>query len=544
MRNRIFSFSYLFFSSIFLAGCGTSSENNLPYPQQADSTYQTIAIMGTNDMHGALLPNGPYLSSYKEVLKSQWRDDFIWLDAGDEFQGSLESNFFYGASVVDFFNYEQLNAAAVGNHEFDFGFEKLNDRFKQAHYPYLASNISPEFGAKKNTILDVDGTKIGIIGLSTLQTPITTATNVSRIQFENLAKSTIVESSNLKAKGADIVLVVAHVGAECVDKNAVIKTALYKKSDIQSQCQSDDELVRYLNQLPKNTIDGVVSGHTHSIIHHWINGVPVIQSGAFGKYFSVMYLTFNKISKKVEADQTMIEGPVSIDKGTEQKPAFFHGSEIKEDPKINEILAPYLEKIEKLKSEKITIVENPVTRDYSGESSFGNLVTDVILKESGADVAIFNAGGIRANWEPGTLTYGDVFKAFPFDNLIVTAELSGSDLIKLMQIIQSGKKGFYATARLHQIVTLNPNKLVDVTFSDGTKIDPSKTYKIVTNDFLINGGDDFSQAIQVVNFKNKHLGPSVRDVLLDSLRKMKSVNTSENPLIDKAHPRVEIQVSP
>lgn len=516
----------------------------MPYPQQAGSAYQTIAIMGTNDMHGALLPNALYLSSYKEVLKSQWKDNFIWLDAGDEFQGSLESNFFYGASVVEFFNYEQLNAAAVGNHEFDFGFEKLQDRFKQAHYPYVASNISPEFGAQKNTVLDIDGTKIGIIGLSTLETPITTATDVSRVQFEDLAKSTIEQSAVLKKNGANIVLVVAHVGAQCLDKNAVIKAELYKESDIQSQCKPDDELVLYLNKLPKGIIDGVVSGHTHSIIHHWINGIPVIQSGAFGKYFSVMYMTFNKNSKKIESDQTMIEGPVFINKGTDQKSVFFHGSEIKEDRGVNELLAPYLEKIEKLKSEKITVVENPVTRDYSGESSFGNLITDVILKESGADVAIFNAGGIRSNWEVGTLTYGDVFKAFPFDNLVVTAELSGSDLIKLMQIIQSGTKGFYPTAGLHQVVTLNPNKLVDVTFYDGTKIDPSKTYKIVTNDFLINGGDDFSQAIQVVNFKNKHLGLLVRDVLVDSLRKIKSLNTSENPLVDKAHPRIEVQISP
>lgn len=121
---------------------------------------EAIAILGTNDIHGALAPfslktreasnslSTSYpaggvatLAAYIDILRSEWGDHLIWLDAGDQFQGSIDSNSQQGAPMVQFFNATHLTASAVGNHEFDFGLPALKARMSEAHYPYLAANI-------------------------------------------------------------------------------------------------------------------------------------------------------------------------------------------------------------------------------------------------------------------------------------------------------------------------------------------------------------------------------------------------------------------
>lgn len=559
------------------------SDYPYPKPEKASSKYETLVLLGTNDLHGTVVSNTakaslfeggdpqPYryaglsfLGSYVSALRSEWGDHLVWLDAGDEFQGSLESNLFYGASMVDFFNAKKLNAAAIGNHEFDFGFSELQNRFKQAHYPYLSANVISQvsgkpFSEKASSILTAGDVKVGVIGLSTLETPFTTATNVKELKFASLVDATVSESEKLRQAGADIVVVVAHVGTVC-GKSTSLSPKLYEESVKQPNCGSQDELVSYLNQLPNHTIDAVVSGHTHSFVHQWINHIPVIQSGAFGRYFSLIYLTVDKETKKIITDKTVIEGPVPVCEkifSNQQNcegnqplssegrgdlvPFQYHGVEIQEDQKVNEILDPYVQQVIEKKAKTISYVNAPITKKQNEESSFGNLITDALVAETKSDIGIFNAGGIRSDWAQGLLTYGDVFRAFPFDNIVVTADLSGEDLITLLKAIQSGNKGFYPTAGVRQIVSLNPRALLSVSLIDGSSIDPKRTYQIVTNDFLLNGGDDFKNVIGKITFGNiGHYG-MVRDVLIHYIQKFQSLNGVDHPLIDPNVPRLLVK---
>ena len=123
--------------------------------QSPGADEDTIAIVGINDFHGSLLPKerklpdgrivrsggASALAGMLQILKEETRGRLLVIDAGDEWQGTIESNQVKGASVVEFFNRIGVSAAAIGNHEFDFGIPSLHSRFREAKYPYLTGNI-------------------------------------------------------------------------------------------------------------------------------------------------------------------------------------------------------------------------------------------------------------------------------------------------------------------------------------------------------------------------------------------------------------------
>ena len=110
--------------------------------------------MYTNDIHGYFFPKKSkktketfevggmeYLSSYASILRSQFKSNFIWLDGGDIFQGGFETKLSNGTLMTKYFNYENISASTIGNHEWDFGQTYLKDRLKESNFPYIVSNI-------------------------------------------------------------------------------------------------------------------------------------------------------------------------------------------------------------------------------------------------------------------------------------------------------------------------------------------------------------------------------------------------------------------
>ena len=158
-----------------------------------------LMVIGINDTHGALLSIPPpkwisagtssdiggadWFAGYVDAIRADYRargGEVVILDAGDEFQGTLISNQFHGKSVTDVYNAIGVTASALGNHEFDFGIPVLKERIAQARYPILAANMfvkgtrqRPEW-IKPSTLIDQGGIKIGIVGLATTETPLTT----------------------------------------------------------------------------------------------------------------------------------------------------------------------------------------------------------------------------------------------------------------------------------------------------------------------------------------------------------------------------------
>ncbi|MCM2277466.1 MAG: 5'-nucleotidase C-terminal domain-containing protein [Oligoflexia bacterium] len=608
---------------LLLFSCSTSQKDtvelDIPVATGKDG-LETLVIMGTNDIHGALAPETAKsrepegvkpveyqfggvatLAAYVNALRREHGDRFLWLDGGDEFQGSLESNSEKGAGMVRFFNRSALGGASIGNHEFDFGPETgdspdrlgaLKTRMMEARYPYLAANIldraTGQLKEFPNTfpskIYPLGKVKVGVIGLSTLDTPKTTsALNVKGLIFSALREATLREAQALRGQGAEIIVIVAHVGLRCMPGRAPTWHMIRKASDPLGECGTNDEMVSLLRSLPGGTVDAVVSGHSHQIVHHWVAGVPVIQAGSFGRFFNLIYLTYDVNQKKLLHDRTRIEGPVPVCakvfqnqndcNGDRPAPkagrgplvqARFHGKAIEPDEAVNELLRPAFEKAARIKNEPVGETATPLIPDRMKETALGNLVADAVRLAGKADVALVNAGGIRAPIEQGKFNYGAVFRVLPFDNSIVTLKLTGKELKRILRIAESGSRGYAPTSGLKlrligpehdapsddlnsdgKIEPWEINRLIEARLADGSPIKDEKSYTLATVDFLVTGGDDVGWAMQQVPAERQlHTDWLIRDAVAQHIRKLsesKPVNSPGQELMDPANPRVKFE---
>jgi 5'-nucleotidase len=594
-------------------------------PVEETRDIETIAIAGTNDIHGALapmemktreatgVPGTPYLAggvaylaSYIKILRDELGPKLLWLDAGDEFQGTIESNPNHGAAMVGFFNAAGLNAAAIGNHEFDFGAEapdttdrlsSLKHRMLEAKYPYLAANIADkatgELEQFPNTfpskIFPVGRVKVGVIGLSTVDTPRTTLpTNVEPLSFTSLHDATVREAAELRKQGADVVVVTAHAGTFCDLSHAPQGHALRKPTDIQGACK-DEEIARLIKSLPPGTIDGVISGHTHSLIHHWIAGVPVVQAGSSGRYFNVLYLTYDLLHHQLLADRSRIEGPIPICPAVFQNQADcngdrpappaakggrgplitpeFHRIAVHVDSHIEKLLAPTFAEADLTKNKVYGQAATSLEHNRYAEAPLGNLLADSIRAAAKSDFAFMNAGGIRADIEQGPITYGEIFRVSPFDNTIVILKLTGKQVRTLIRIAESGARGFPPVSGM-QLKLIHPdsdapsddlngdghidtweiNRLLEIRLPNGELLNDRKEYTLATLDYLVLGGDDMGWIMPQLNHGDKKpdfTGVIVREALASYISELTkrdgAVNGPTSPLVNSAAPRIVFQ---
>jgi 2',3'-cyclic-nucleotide 2'-phosphodiesterase/3'-nucleotidase len=213
------------------AGTGAAPPVSSQPPFPAGTRF--IRIIATNDFHGALEPrpdaNGvrrggaAYVGAAIDRAKKECAPECetLLLDGGDMFQGTPASNLSFGRPVVDYYNRMGYAASALGNHEFDWGVDTLRARMRQARYGILGANVRYTDGRDVNwirndTIVTRGRTRIGIIGVSTVNTPTTTrSANVAGLRFDDPAPIVDSIGAALRKRGANLVVVIAHAGAFC-----------------------------------------------------------------------------------------------------------------------------------------------------------------------------------------------------------------------------------------------------------------------------------------------------------------------------------------
>ncbi len=568
--------------------------------QSTDPNQETIAIVAINDFHGNLLPKDRKLpdgrvvksggaialASMIKILREEMPGRVAIVDAGDEWQGTLESNQTKGQTVVDFYNRLGVGTAAIGNHEFDFGIPEMTARFKEAKYPYVASNVFEKKSKKRphwknvypSTVLNVDGYKIGVIGVSTISTPGTTRfENVSHLDFKNAVKPVTVESKQLRKDGANLVLVTAHAGTSCQDNLNLKSWKTWDEATPASHCNQEEEIAQFAKGLDAGTVDGIVSGHTHQVIHHFFNHVPVVQDEAYNQFFNIIYFTFDRKTKEIVPSMTRIEGLIPIcteffvhqshcdvrrlgkAESPELTQAYFHGKPVQDDDEISAWLKPIEASTEKYRNEVLGVAELPLEFRRDKETSFGNLVADIYREEGKTDFAILNSGGIRTPLDAGYITYDGIYRALPFDNTLNVVKLSGKRLKLLLRIVSSGAHAIPTISGLKiTIVPLSKevgrtdlngdgkleeweaNRLVKVETADGKPIQDKKIYTVSMYDYLVNGGDDlswFMKAVPKKDILSSHSEYS-RDLVSQYLKRVKTVNKISAPLVDPKNPRI------
>ncbi|HVD64852.1 MAG TPA: bifunctional metallophosphatase/5'-nucleotidase [Lapillicoccus sp.] len=474
--------------------------------------------------------------------------------AGDLIGASpLLSAAFHDEPSIEALNKLGLDVSSVGNHEFDEGYKELQrmanggciddgpngannqnscalHRFKGADFPYLAANV--KYAGTNETILPayaikkVAGAKIGFIGMTLRDTPtIVTASGIAGLEFTDEVDTANALVPVLKAQGVNAIVVLIHQGGTPGQQTWIGPDGKpYKVNPTyDAACQNGSELAPDSPIIPiaKNlspAIDMIVSGHTHQPYICDIKDPAgqdrlVTSASSFGRLYTDTELTYDRrtqdiVRAKVESSNVLVTRNVA------------------KDPAQTKIITDYNTAIAPVASRVIGHITADVTRtgNPAGESPLGDLIADAQLADksvvdgfSPPVIAFMNPGGIRAelsfaaskwNEAPGDITYEEAFTVQPFNNYLVSMDLKGSDIYALLtqQVtgLNSGSQKKTLQVSAGFTYTMTPTGPVDGSVAlNGVAIDKNVTYRIVTNNFLSDGGDNFPA---FKNGTNKYFG--------------------------------------
>ncbi|AYK06749.1 bifunctional metallophosphatase/5'-nucleotidase [Brevibacillus laterosporus] len=439
-----------------------------------DAITTHVTIAHTNDVHGHIDENesGKEFGYAKmSTLIKEWREEnknFLLLDAGDTFQGTIFVNQFKGESVLPILNHLNYNTMAAGNHEFDFGYEQLLKLRDQLKYPVINANVVKEDGTNLLVPVyktEINGKKFAFLGFVAEDTPILThPDNVKGLTFKSpveVAKKMVPE---LK-KEVDHVVVVSHIGIDV-----------------------DREVAKAVDG-----IDLIVGGHSHTPLRQpeKVNGTYIVQDWEYGKSLGRADLFYYK-NKLVGFSGGLVE----------------YDKNVKPDPEVEKLVKDVVNKVDNAMKVVIAKAEVPLDGDRElvrkQETNIGNLIADVMrektqsIKGHEADIAITNGGGIRTQLPAGDITKKDLYTLLPFPNTLVIIEATGDEIVKAMEVgVSEVEKGAGRFPHISGMsFSYNPTKpagqrLVEVKVA-GNPIDLKKTYRIATNDFIATGGDGYS----------------------------------------------------
>lgn len=529
-----------------------------------------IDVVGTSDLHGwaephrAALPDGRILESgglrnlagYLDILRARLPDGVVLVDAGDMFQGTLLSNLFEGKSLVPVLNLLGYDAMAIGNHEFDYGPEgpkaaatqpgddpigALAAAARAAKFSFLAHNLYVGESADRPagvdpagyTIVERRGVKVGILGLATPDTVnVTNPANVSAFRFADMASEALAGAEALRRAGAEVIVGVFHEGNRCAD--------LSDPGDL-SSCDADRGLIAVLQALPEGLFDAVVGGHTHARVGHFVNGMPVIQSGAHGRAFGLVELSIDPHTRRPIAGATRIRSAIPVceqviretgdcnakrfQEGMTLVQATFEGAPVVANSAVDALLSPFAGRVAEKQAEPLGAqVARPLVRQYRSESPLGNALAEVLLQAAGTDFALLNSGGLRADLKPGALTYGALYEVLPFDNNVATLTLTGVQLIQMFEVLLSSHHGIpqIAGLRLRVEQCSDGARVIEARDGRGQPIESDKLYRMALSDFLAMGGDGLTEFLAGIPAAHRDLGlkseRNLRDAIAAQIR--------------------------
>jgi len=526
----------------------------------------TISIVGTNDLHGhieALPRMGGYIANLRRA-RARDGGGVVLLDAGDMFQGTLESNINEGAAVVRAYNVLKYDAAAIGNHEFDFGpvgpatapggsgddpRGALKARAAEARFPFLAGNLIdaatgaapawPNFGATR--LLHVAGVKVGVIGIANPWTAsMTLPANFAGLRALPDAPAVVAAARTLRREGAAAVIVVAHVGGSC---------ARFTAPDDLASCASDSDIFQLARALPAGTVDAIVAGHTHAGVAHRVAGIPIIETYDKGYGFGRIDLLVDLFRDRARSKalpavvDARIFPPQAVPKPGLPFGGSYEGAPLAPDAAVAAAIAPALAAARARREAPLGVtVARPIAPSYDAESALGNLFTDLMrAARPKADVALTTGGSIRAQLPAGALTYGQFYEALPFDDRFVTMAITGADLAALVARNLGRAGGIVSLSGLRAAAACAAGAVeVTLTRPDGKPVGAGERLTLVTSEFLATGGGGFfPDELRRRAGATTDDGPPIRDAMADVLRARKTPIDPANPLLhDAAHPRL------
>ncbi len=519
-----------------LVAAGTAEAK--PKPWQREFQLQVLSF---NDFHGHLDPpagtdatlgaqldpsatpvgGAEYLASTLEGLRSTTRYSQT-VAAGDLIGGSpFLSGLFHDEPAVESLNAMGLDVSSVGNHEFDEGVTELlrmqrggchpvdgcyqpwgAGGYPGADFPWLAANVVREKNGRTilpgTTVKRINGVKVGYIGMTLEATPTLVAqSGIKGIQFKDEVKTANKAARELRRRGVQTIIVLLHEGG--------LQAGTYQ------QCNGISGPIVDIAKNLDSEIDLVVTGHTHQ---PYVCDIPdprgkprmVTSAASFGRVVTETTLTIDKFSGDVQRKKTTSVNHLV--------------TRTDKDATQTEIVNRWRSASAPIANEVVGSITADINRSANRdtEGPLANLIADAQLAATsdpangGAQIALMNPGGVRADLDYekisggeqlGQVTYGEAFEVQPFGNLLVTLDLTGAQIERLLeQQAVAGRPGGRDVLILG--VSTGFTFSYDKAAPFGSRIDPASiqlngaplnpttTYRVTTNNFLADGGDAFT----------------------------------------------------
>ncbi len=418
-RLNLFILSLCLFAFSF-ADC-TFAEGTLDGETSGD-----IVVLYTNDVHCAVDDNLGYasLAAYRALIKEE--TDYVTLvDVGDAIQGEAIGAVSEGGNIVDIMNAVGYDLAVLGNHEFDYGIDRLSELIDQSDATYLSCNLS-YLGSgeslvdqiKPYEILDYGDVQVAYIGVTTPETMSKTAQTIFQDEegnylydfcgadetaFYDLVQGYV---DGCRDEGADYVILLTHLG--------VLDT---------SSPFTSTELIE-----ATNGVDAVLDGHSHSVIPSAIiqnsDGEPVVLSSTGTKLENIGRLT---ITQSGDVSTTLIS---RIDYTDEETAAVLQGIQEEYEEIFSEVVCESEVQLTVITDDGFLAVRNR-------ETNTGDFCADAYRTVTGADVAFVNGGGIRAGIEVGDVTFEDLINISPYGNELCLVETTGQQILDALEMASS-----------------------------------------------------------------------------------------------------------
>ena len=393
----------------------------------------------------------------------------IYVFDGDLLSPSLMSSTDQGQSAIDLTNLVPFDLAVPGNHEFDFGPDNFFAKAKASAYPWAAINITdkdgkPPAGLSGVMVKEMAGLKIALIPVAQDTTP--EVASVGDLQFQPSVFSAIAAAKAAREAGADLVVGV-----------------------VQTDWLLDHDMIR------SKAFDVILSGDDHSYGTSYDGITAYVETSVDARLLSPVDLNVT----------------IGTDKDGKRKVKwyptfrFIDTADVTPDPETQAKIDAYQAGLDTALAEVVGTSTIPLDSRRNvvrgGESSMGDLIADAMVWATGADIAIMNGGGIRADktYDAGAaLTRRDIMSELPFGNITMVTELPGSQVLAALENgvsqVDKGAGRFPQVSGLTFVYdpTAEVGKRVSEVMVAGAPLDVNKTYKVAVNDYILGGGDGYS----------------------------------------------------
>lgn len=467
------------------------------------SGVEKLRILAVNDLHGNLEPltdgegrmvgGAAHLAAYLDEYGAANPGGTIRVHAGDMVGASpLISSHFHDEPTIYTMNLMEFDVGTLGNHEFDEGgaemlrlinggqrddgeqFENGENTsapdFSGADFPYVGANTlyagSGERVLSPYRIVERNGVRVGFIGVTTRETQqIVMPDAVEPFRFLDISDTVDRYAAELQQRGVETIVVLAHAGGVQLSPE-----------------KAAGEILAETIQM-SDAVDVVIAGHTHQRLNVRVDGKLIVEAAQYGTAFDVVDLKVDRASGDA--------------KSVSAKIVTTRNDGIEKDPETAALVREYAGRVTSISERVVGEAARDVTRGSTaaGESALGDLVADSQRSFAEADFAFSPSGGLRADIEAGSVTYGDLYDVCPFGHRLVKMELTGEQVRDALERQYREERD-----RILQISGLrfaqDPSKpegqrVTKLALPDGTPLDPEATYTVAVGEFLAKGGGGF-----------------------------------------------------